>query len=285
MVAQLPKARGRAPGSVLRYISNDMTSQLTVQRRTVLAWTLALPAGWRSLAATTPGLLVFAAASLTDALRDIARAYTQQTGQSVVFSFASSSTLARQIEAGASAAVFVSADLKWMDELQARHLIDERTRRNVADNRLALIAPAASTIQLKIGPGCPLAPALGSGRLAVGEPTSVPAGIYARAALQSLGLWQSVADRLLPAEDVRAALEYVAHGEAPLGIVYRTDALIEPRVRIVDLFPEESHAPITYPAAAVAGSAPEAARFVGFLSGSQAQDIFHKYGFASPQAH
>jgi molybdate transport system substrate-binding protein len=259
---------------------------MSLQRRTVLAWALALPAGWRSVfAASPPSLLVFAAASMTNVLRDVAQAYTQQSGQPVVFSFASSSTLARQIEAGAAASVFISADLKWMDELQKRHLIDERTRRNVADNRLALIAPAASHIELKLGPGCPLAGALGSGRLAVGEPRSVPAGIYARAALQSLGLWPSVADRLLPSEDVRAALEYVAHGEAPLGIVYRTDALIEPRVRIVDLFPESSHPPITYPAAAVAGSAPEAARFVGFLSGSRAQDIFHKYGFASPGPH
>jgi len=256
---------------------------MTLQRRTVLAWVLALPMALPCVAAPRADLLVFAAASLTDVLREIGRAYTSQNGQPVVFSFAASSTLARQIEAGAPAAVFVSADLKWMDELQSRHLIEAGTRRNVADNRLALIAPAGRRLQLRIGPGCPLAAALGSGRLAVGEPRSVPAGLYARAALQSLGLWQSVQDRLLPAENVRAALEYVARDEAPLGIVYRTDALIEPRVRIVDLFPEQSHPPITYPAAAVAGSGPQAARFVAFLSAPVAQAIFHKYGFAPPR--
>lgn len=227
-------------------------------------------------------LLVFAAASLTDAGRAIGRAYTRQTGQALAFSFAASSTLARQIEAGAPAAVFISADTKWMDALQERHAIDPRTRRIVASNRLALIAPAASRIELTIAPHCALAAALGSGRLAIGEPSSVPAGIYARAALVSLDLWGSVADRLLPAEDVRAALEYVAHDEAPLGIVYRTDALIEPRVRIVGLFPPRSHPPITYPAAAVAGAGADAARFIHFLVGPDAQAIFHKYGFAPP---
>jgi molybdate transport system substrate-binding protein len=256
-----------------------------VHRRTVLAWVLAVPAagasvaGFSSIAAATAPLLVFAAASLTDVLRAIGGVYSRRSKQPVIFSFAASSTLARQIEAGASAGVFVSADLKWMDELEARHLIDARTRRDVARNELALIAPAASHIELSIGPNCPLASALGSERLAIGEPSSVPAGIYARAALVSLGLWASVADRLLPAEDVRAALEYVAHDEAPLGIVYRTDALIEPRVRIVALFPPQSHLPITYPAAAVAGSGPDAARFVAFLAGPIAQGIFHNYGF------
>ncbi|HTW38997.1 MAG TPA: molybdate ABC transporter substrate-binding protein [Steroidobacteraceae bacterium] len=227
-------------------------------------------------------LLVFAAASLTDAARAIGRAYTAQTGEPLEFSFAASSTLARQIEAGAPAGVFISADAKWMDALQVRQAIDPRTRRIVATNRLALIAPAASRIELTIAPHCALAAALGSGRLAMGEPSSVPAGIYAHAALVSLGLWGSVADRLLPAEDVRAALEYVAHDEAPLGIVYRTDALIEPRVRIVGLFPPQSHPPITYPAAAVAGAGADAARFVHFLAGADAQAIFHKYGFGSP---
>jgi molybdate transport system substrate-binding protein len=253
----------------------------------MLALLLTLPAAeWAALrggarAAPRP-LLVFAAASLTDASREIGRAYTQQSGEPVEFSFAASSTLARQIEAGAPAGVFVSADAKWMDALQERHAIDPRTRRIVATNRLALIAPAASRVELSIAPHCPLAMALGGGRLAIGEPSSVPAGIYARAALVSLGLWASVADRLLPAEDVRAALEYVAHDEAPLGIVYRTDALIEPRVRIVALFPPQSHPPVVYPAAAVAGSGAGAARFVEFLAGPAAQGILHKYGFMPP---
>ncbi|HTX24325.1 MAG TPA: molybdate ABC transporter substrate-binding protein [Steroidobacteraceae bacterium] len=267
-----------------------MDMRVNLQRRALRAtlWVLAaaltaaLPAARTSAASSPPPLLAFAAASLTDAAREIGRAYTRQTGQVVEFSFAASSTLARQIEAGAPAAVFVSADVKWMDELQRRHLIAVDTRRDIAGNRLALIAPAASRIELKIAPHCALAAALGSGRLAVGEPSSVPAGIYARAALVSLGLWQSLGDRLLPAEDVRAALEYVAHDEAPLGIVYRTDAFIEPRVRIVGLFPPQSHPPITYPAAAVAGTGAAAARFVAFLAGPQAQRIFHKYGFTTP---
>ncbi len=263
-----------------------MSAHGTVGRREVLGFGFALAAGaWvggRSARATPGPLLVFAAASLTEAARGIGRVYTQKTGEPVEFSFAASSTLARQIEAGAPAGVFVSADTRWMDALQDRHLIDQATRRNIASNRLALIAPAASRIELKLAPHCALAAALGAGRLAIGEPASVPAGLYARAALVSLGLWDSVAGRLLPAEDVRAALEYVAHDEAPLGIVYRTDALIEPRVRIVDLFPPASHPPITYPAAAVAGSGADAVRFVDFLSSSAARAIFHKYGFAPP---
>jgi molybdate transport system substrate-binding protein len=260
----------------------------TSGRRAVLGWALALPSavwlrGVSEITSAAPRtLLVFAAASLTDALREIGRAYTRQTGEPLEFSFAASSTLARQIEAGAPASVFVSADTKWMDALQERHMIDAPSRRIVATNRLALIAPAASRIELKLAPHCPLAAALGSGRLAIGEPASVPAGLYAHAALVTLGLWASVVDRLLPAEDVRAALEYVAHDEAPLGIVYRTDALIEPRVRIVDLFPAGSHPPITYPAAAVTGSGAGALRFVTFLGGAAAQEIFHKYGFTQP---
>ncbi len=260
----------------------------TVRRRTVLGWAVALPAGWAAIPewsradAAPSRLLVFGAASLSDSLREIGRAFARQTGRRVVFSFASSSTLARQIEAGAAAGVFVSADTKWMDELQSRHLIEEGTRRDIAHNRLALIAPADSRVELKIGPNFPLAMALGAGRLAIGEPSSVPAGIYGRAALMSLGVWASVADRLLPAEDVRAALAYVARGEAPLGIVYQTDALIEHRVRVVGLFPADSHPVITYPAAAIAGSSPDAKRFVEFLSGPIARAIFHNYGFSKP---
>ncbi|MGH8258722.1 MAG: molybdate ABC transporter substrate-binding protein, partial [Steroidobacteraceae bacterium] len=228
-------------------------------------------------------LLVFAAASLTDALGAIGPVYTRETGEAVTFAFAASSTLARQIEAGAQADVFFSADVDWMDFLQSRRLIAADTRRDIVGNRLALIAPAGSHIELTIRRGFDLAGALGaSGRLAIAEPAAVPAGRYASDALHALGVWRSVAGRLIPAENVRAALEYVARGEAPLGIVYETDALIEPQVRVVGLFPPGSHPPIEYPAAAVSSAPPTAAGFVRFLAGARAQDIFHKYGFEAP---
>lgn len=236
-------------------------------------------------------LLVFAAASLTNALQQIGPLYTRRTGQAVTFSFAASSTLARQIAAGAQASVFFSADTDWMDFLESRRLIAPGTRRDIVGNRLALIAPAASLVRLEIRKGFDLAGALGhSGRLAVAEPESVPAGRYARDALRSLGVWSSVAGRLIPGENVRSALEYVARGEAPLGIVYETDARIEPRVRIVGLFPPSSHPPISYPAAVVMGAqggplrarAAAADAFVRFLRSPEAQRIFHNYGFRAP---
>ena len=242
-------------------------------------------AGTRDASRARP-LLVFAAASLTNALQAIGALYTRETGQPVTFSFAASSTLARQISAGAQAEVFFSADVDWMDYLQSLRLIVPGTRRDIVGNRLALIAPAASALRLVVRKDFELARALGSsGRLALAEPESVPAGRYARDALRSLGVWRSVADRLIPAENVRAALEYVARGEAPLGIVYATDALIEPRVRIVGLFPAASHPRISYPAGVVssdAGRAAEADRFVRFLGSPGAQRIFHKYGFLPP---
>ena len=254
---------------------------------------LARPAAAASPPAPGTGrpLLVFAAASLTNALQAIGPLYTSHSGEAVTFSFAASSTLARQISAGAQANVFFSADVDWMDFLEARHLIDPASRRDIVGNRLALIAPVGSRVEVLIHRGFDLARALGrSGRLALGEPESVPAGRYARDALRSLGVWDSVADRLIPAENVRSALEYVARGEAPLGIVYETDALIEPRVRIVGLFPPSSHPPIRYPAAVVVsghsgplrGRAAEADTFVRFLSSPQAERIFHKFGFQPP---
>jgi molybdate transport system substrate-binding protein len=246
----------------------------------------AATASARTAEAPSAPLLVFAAASLTDALRAIGADYTRETGEAVTFSFAASSTLARQIQAGARADVFFSADTEWMDYLAARQLIEPTTRRDIVGNRLALVAPAASRVALTIARGFDLAGALGpSGRLALGEPDSVPAGRYAREALRSLGVWQSVVARLAPAENVRSALEYVARGESPLGIVYETDALIEPRVRIVGLFPPGSHAPIEYPAAVIergAAASAGAARFVRYLESPAARRIFHKYGFRTP---
>jgi molybdate transport system substrate-binding protein len=226
-----------------------------------------------------PNLVVLGASSLTDALNEIGPAFTAKTHRSVTLSYAASSALARQIEAGAPADVFMSADTEWMDYLQTRNLIDPSTRRNVVGNRLVLISPADSTVTIKIAPHFALAKLLGDGRLATGNPDSVPVGKYARNALTKLGVWSEVQDKIAAADNVRAALALVARGEAPLGIVYRTDALIEKKVRIVADFPASSHDPIVYPAAATARDRVGAADFVKFLSSSTARAIFAKYGF------
>ena len=221
---------------------------------------------------------VFAAASLKNALDEVGAQYARSGGEAR-FSYAGSSAIARQIEQGAPADVYVSADADWMDYLAQRKLIVTSTRRDLLTNRLALIAPADSKVALKIGRGMPLARTLGERRLAVAGP-DVPAGKYAKASLSTLGVWDSVSGRLAQAENVRMALQYVARGESPLGIVYDTDAKVEPKVRIVGLFPEGTHPKIVYPAAVVAASKnPDAATFMAFLSGPQAAAIFRKYGF------
>ena len=229
-----------------------------------------------------PELLVFGAASLTDVLQEIGKTYTRETGQAVKFSFASSSALARQIESGARVDAFVSADLEWMDYLQARNLIEPATRRNVAGNRLVLVAPRDSKIAVKLAPSARLAAALGRGRLATGDPDTVPVGRYARSALTSLGMWNEIADRLVRADNVRSALAFVARGEVPLGIVYETDAFADMRVRIVDVFPADSHLPITYPVASTAVARSGAKQFVDYLFGDTAQAAFKKFGFQPP---
>ncbi|SFP50328.1 molybdate ABC transporter substrate-binding protein [Sphingomonas rubra] len=230
-----------------------------------------------------PPLTVFAAASLTDALGEIGRAYTAATGQRVRFSFTSSGTAAQQIQAGARADVFVSADTAWMDRLQQAGRLQPGLRANVAGGRLVLIAPVRSATRLAVRPGFPLAAALGPrGRLAVGDPASVPAGKYAKEALTRLGVWNRVAGRLAPAQDVRAALAYVARGEAPLGIVYETDAAAERRVRVVGVFPAASHAPIVYPAAVVRGGGQGATAFFRYLQGRRARATFRRYRFRVP---
>jgi molybdate transport system substrate-binding protein len=226
-----------------------------------------------------PELLAFGASSLTNVLQDIGSAYTKETGQAVKFSFGSSATIARQIESGARADIFFSADVEWMDYLEARNLIDNKSRRNVVSNRLALIAPADSKVELKIGPGFPIGAALGSGRLATGDPDYVPVGRYAKSALTTLGVWNEIADRVVRADNVRSALMFVSRGEAPLGIVYETDARTDKRVRIVDLFPVSSHLPIIYPAAATTAAKPGAQSFVEFLRGATAREIFVRHGF------
>jgi len=224
-------------------------------------------------------VLVFAAASLQTALDALPAAARTATGAEMRMSYAASSALARQIENGAPADVFISADLEWMDYLAERRLVRPESRFSLLGNRLVLIAPASAAVTLKIGPGFPLASAVGRERLAVANPAGVPAGKYAKAALTSLGVWQGVARRLAPAENVRAALLLVARGEAPLGIVYRTDALAEPRVRIVDTFPESTHPPITYPIAMTPSASPAAARLVEFLRSSAARTVFESQGF------
>jgi molybdate transport system substrate-binding protein len=209
----------------------------------------------------------------------LSTAWTKSSGVPVKLSFASSSVLARQIEAGGKADVFISADQEWMDYLQQRGLIRKPTRRNLVGNRLVLIAPADSKLELKIAPGFPLAAALGGGRLSTGDPDTVPVGRYARSALVSLGLWDEIQDRLVRADNVRSAMMFVARGEAPLGIVYTTDALVDPKVRVVDTFPASTHAPITYPAAATQNSGAQAIGYVEYLAGTEARDTWRKFGF------
>jgi molybdate transport system substrate-binding protein len=233
---------------------------------------------WGAEQARQP-LTLFAASSLTDVMQELTAAYRKSSGVSVRSSFAASSALARQIESGARADVFFSADTEWMDYLETRKLLADGSRRNVVGNALVLIAPADSKVSLKIAPNFALAAALGTRRLATGDPQSVPVGKYARAALRKLGVWDSVASKVVGAENVRAALAYVSRGEAPLGIVYATDAKIDGKVRVVDTFPADSHPPIMYPAAATAVSQPGAAPFLDFLRSAAASEIFAKYGF------
>jgi molybdate transport system substrate-binding protein len=228
---------------------------------------------------TSKPILVFGASSLTNALDEIGADYTKQTGQQVKFSYAASSVLARQIEAGAKADIFFSADVEWMDYLQARNLINVSTRKDVLGNRLVLIAPASSTIQLKIAPGFPLAAALGKGRLSTGDPDSVPVGRYAKSALTTLGVWDSVVDRLINADNVRTAMAFVSRGEAPLGIVYETDALVDKKVKVVDTFPSNTHLPIVYPMAVTNVSQSSGAQFATYLRGPEAAERFRKHGF------
>lgn len=227
----------------------------------------------------TAEVLVFAAASLKNALDDASAAYQRQEGDRIVISYAASSALARQIENGAPADIFISADLDWMDYVQRKKLIKPETRKNLLGNRLVLIAPAASTVAAAIKPGFPLATLLGDGRLAIADPDSVPAGKYAKAALATLGVWASVENKLARAENVRAALFFVARREAPLGIVYQTDADADKGVRIVAAFPEDSHPPILYPIALTAASHDGAAKFLTFLESPAARPFFEKEGF------
>lgn len=227
-----------------------------------------------------PTITVFAAASLKESLDEAAAAWTGRSGQKVSISYAGSSALAKQIEQGAPADVFISADAEWMDYLQQRKLIDVDTRINLVGNRLVVIAPVDSALRtLSLKPPA-VRLALGDGRLAMAETISVPAGRYGRQALTTLGLWDAVSGRLAQADNVRAAMAFVSRGEAPLGIVYATDAQAEPKVRVVAVIPGRMHAAIVYPMARIAGTPPAATRdFLTFLHSDVANAIFKRAGF------
>ena len=225
-------------------------------------------------------VMIYAAASMKNVLDDIGKQYQAETGKRINVSLAASSALAKQIENGAPGDIFISADLDWMDYLAQRKLIKPETRRNLLGNQLVLIAPLESDAWAKIKPGFPLARMLKGGKLAMGNTSSVPAGKYGKAALEKLGVWPSVQNQIAQAESVRAALALVARGEAPLGIVYKTDAEAEPHVKVVGVFPEDTHPPIIYPVAILSDSRnPDAAAFLAYLSSPRCKPIFQKNGF------
>jgi molybdate transport system substrate-binding protein len=237
-------------------------------------------AGSRPAAAQQRTVILFAAASLKNALDDISTAFTRETGVRVVASYAASPTLARQIEQGAPADVFASADLDWMDYGSQKKFVKDGTRMNLLGNKLVLIAPKNSGIaEVGIGPGFDLAKLAGVGRIATADVRAVPAGKYAKAALEKLGAWDAAMPKLAMAESVRAALALVARREAVLGIVYETDAKVEPNVKIVGVFPADSHPAIVYPVAATVTAKPEALGYLSFLRTTAAKMIFEQYGF------
>ena len=230
-------------------------------------------------AAETGPVMFFAAASLADVLPIIEKQYEAAGGGKVIFSFAASGVLAKQIEASAGVDIFMSADNVWMDHLDNKGFVQKASRKNLLGNHLVLVGPKDTKTALTILQNFPLKQALAGGRLAIGDPASVPAGNYAKAALTSLGVWHGISDQVANGENVRVVLQYVARGEAPLGIVYTTDAMAEPGVKIIADFPQNSYSPITYPIALTKDAWPEAAKFVTYLSGPVATAIFQKAGF------
>lgn len=226
--------------------------------------------------------LVFAAASLTNVLDEIAGDYESKTGKKVILSYAASSALARQIEAGSPAQIFVSADLDWMNYLQKRDLVMGQPHM-LAHNKLVMIAPIDSDVKVTIGKGMNLQSALGEERLALADPASVPAGKYARAAFEYFGEWSSIEKKVIPLDNVRVTLVVVEAGEAPLGVVYATDAKVSSKVKVVGEFPDESHPPIVYPAALIKeGSDADAESFFAYLKSESAAEVLKKFGFIVP---
>jgi molybdate transport system substrate-binding protein len=241
---------------------------------------LTLAAGTAPAAAQGRDVLVFAAASLKNALDEISAQWQRESGKKAAISYAASNTLIKQIEQGAPADIFISADLDWMDYGQQKGLIKPDTRSNLLGNRLVLVAPKDSNISANIQPGFDLAALLKGGRLAMGNVDAVPAGKYGKAALEKLGAWDGVKDKIAQAESVRAALVLVARGEAPLGIVYQTDAASDPTVKIVGTFPENTHPPIIYPVALTRdATGAEAMAFLNFLRSAAARAAFERQGF------
>lgn len=235
-----------------------------------------------ALPAAAENVTVFAAASLTTALQNVANRYREEGGGPIRFSFAASSTLAKQIESGAQADLFIAADEAWMDYLETRNLIDRSTRANRLGNTLVLITPGVRPVSVAIEPGFPLAAMLGEGRLATGDPAHVPVGRYAQQALTSLGVWAAVERKLARADNVRAALLLVERGEAPFGIVYATDAAASAKVHVAGTFPAALHAPIRYPMAILAGrNRREVQRLYAFLGSPPALEAFRRAGFTT----
>jgi molybdate transport system substrate-binding protein len=247
-------------------------------RRGLLAFCAALLLAAPAMAQTN--VTVFAASSLTDSMKAVAAAYQAKTGNKITLSFGGSNTLAQQIDQGASADLFMSADTDWMDFLQKNNRIAPETRHNLLGNRLVLVGGSQSHA-LTIAPHFDLAGALAGSRLALADPNSVPAGKYGKAALTALGVWDSVAGMIAPAENVRVALEYVSRGESPYGIVYETDAKVDPSLHVVGVFPENTHPPIVYPVALTKSAVPQAKDFLAYLSGPEARVIFEKAGFVA----
>ncbi|MFA6267079.1 MAG: molybdate ABC transporter substrate-binding protein [Pseudolabrys sp.] len=249
---------------------------------------LAVIVGLLALAAAAPRpaqaqetLTVFAAASLKNALDDTNAAFTKTTGVKVTASYAASSALARQMESGAPADVFISADINWMDYVAGKNLIKAGSRYNLLGNRLVLISGKDTRIaNVKIEQGFDIAKLAGGGRIAVADVKAVPAGLYAKAALEKLGAWAAAEPKLAQAENVRATLAFVARGETQIGIVYETDAKVEPNVKIAGIFPDGSYPPVIYPVAATTNARAGAANYLTFLRGDAAKAIFEKYGFS-----
>lgn len=234
------------------------------------------------LGADGRSVTVFAAASTTNAITDVAKLFSEKGLGRVVTSFAASSTLARQIENGAPANIFLSADEPWMNYLEERNLLEKGSRSDLLGNKLVLIVPAGSSVgTVDIGPGVDLLKLVGDGRLATGDPDHVPVGTYAKAALMNLGVWTGIENRIARCATVRAALVLVERGEVPAGIVFATDAAVTPKVRVVGTFPSGTHPRIVYPVALVAGKATSHARhFLDFLKAPASKAVFEKYGFS-----
>jgi molybdate transport system substrate-binding protein len=245
----------------------------------LLAAALALSLLGQPAAKAEDATLVFAAASLKNALDAAVEDYSKTTGKTVTVSYAATSALAKQIQEGAPADIFFSADLDWMDKLQDKKLIEADSRVTLLGNELVLVAPQDSAVSLTIAPNFALSDALGDGKLAMAMTASVPAGKYGKAALEKLGVWDSVSPKVAESENVRAALELVSRGEAALGIVYTTDANADKGVKVIGTFPEDSHPPILYPIALTASAKPDARAFLDYLTSVKAKPIFEAQGF------